>query len=162
MNCRTESRKGSIGRRLALGMIALVSLLLALGACIDVETNEGGEQGCPEGLEPATEYRLFFGLTDSAGEVISESMWEVFLAEVITPRFPAGLTVLEAYGQWQPPSGDLHRESTRVLLVGVSDDEEENTWGLLNEISAEWGRRHEGVVYHLVQEACAGIPQPRP
>jgi hypothetical protein len=150
------SKRMGFGMMLALG--ALLLLLLALAGCGDAETSTGGSGGCPDGLEPATEYRLFFGLTDSDGEVIAEEEWQDFLRNVITPRFPGGLTILDAYGQWQSPAGDLHRESTKVLLVGVSDNDEGDPWDLLSDITAEWGRRHSGVVYHIVQEACAGIP----
>ena len=106
-----------------------------------------------------TSHRIpsFFGLTNGSGEAIAEGEWQDSLAAVITPRFPGGLTVLDAYGQWQPPAGDLHRESTRVLLVGVADSWEGDAWGLLAEIRDEWDRRHGGVVYHLVRDACAGI-----
>ena len=149
--CRTTA----LGIRLALA--ALLPVLLALAGCVDVETSTGGTSDCPDGLEPATEYRLFFGLTDGSGQVIPEEEWQDFLANVITPRFPGGLTVLDAYGQWQPPTGDLHRESTRVLLLGVNDSDEGGPWELMGEITGEWGRRHNGVVYHLVQQACAGI-----
>ena len=158
MNCKPKNENNPVGGRFAFAVTALISLIVSLGACADAETNAGGAQACPEGLEPATEYRLFFGLTDSTGEVIVEGEWQMFLDEIITPRFPGGLTVLDAYGQWQPPTGSLHSESTRVLLVGVSGNEEENTWGLLSEITAEWSRRYQGVVYHMVQGACAGIP----
>ncbi len=153
MNLLYES--GSARMRLVtkLAPVALLALLLALASCVEFSSSE-----CPAGLEPATGYRLFFGLSDISGKVIPEEEWQGFLDSVITPRFPDGLTILDAYGQWLPPSGDLHRETTRVLLVGVADSDERDTWRLLGEITAEWNRRFDGVVYHLVQEACAGIP----
>lgn len=158
MNHPSHSGYMSMGLGMKLALMALLPLSLVLVGCVDAETSTGGSDGCPDGLEPATEYRLFFGLTDSNGEVIAEEEWQDFLRDVITPRFPGGLTILDAHGQWQPPSGDLHRESTRVLLLGVSDNDEGDPWSLLSEITAEWGRRHSGVVYHIVQDACAGIP----
>lgn len=158
MNHPPDSGYMSMGLGMKLALMALLPLSLVLVGCVDAETSTGGSDGCPDGLEPATEYRLFFGLTDSNGEVIAEEEWQDFLRDVITPRFPGGLTILDAHGQWQPPSGDLHRESTRVLLLGVSDNDEGDPWSLLSEITAEWGRRHSGVVYHIVQDACAGIP----
>ena len=158
MNHPPHSGYMSMGLGMKLALMALLPLSLVLVGCVDAETSTGGSDGCPDGLEPATEYRLFFGLTDSNGEVIAEEEWQDFLRDVITPRFPGGLTILDAHGQWQPPSGDLHRESTRVLLLGVSDNDEGDPWSLLSEITAEWGRRHSGVVYHIVQDACAGIP----
>ena len=136
---------------------ALLPLLLALAACVDEDTNTSQMLQCPEGLEPATEYRLYFGLTDHAGKVIAQEDWQNFVDSVVTPRFPDGLTILNAYGQFQPPSGDLIRQPTRVLVVGVADSWEGDAWALLGEIRDEWARLHGGVVYHLVQEACAGI-----
>ena len=53
---------------------------------------------CPKGLKPVTEFRIFFGLTDAAGEIVTEDEWQRFLADTITPRFRAGLTVLDGPG----------------------------------------------------------------
>ena len=44
--------------------------------------------------------RLFFGLHGSAG-MVSEREWALFLGQIVTPRFPDGLTVFEASGQWR-------------------------------------------------------------
>jgi hypothetical protein len=41
--------------------------------------------------------RLYFGLNTPQGAV-SESEWESFLAEIVTPRFPSGLTVIDGRG----------------------------------------------------------------
>jgi hypothetical protein len=146
---------GSVRKRFGakLTLAALLSLLLALASCMEINTSE-----CPAGLEPATEYRLFFGLSDISGQVIPEEEWKDFLDNVITPRFPDGLTILDVYGQSQPPSGGLRRESTKVLLVGVADSEGVDAWSLLDEITDDWRRRHSRVPYHLVQESCAGNP----
>jgi hypothetical protein len=39
----------------------------------------------------------------------------------VTPRFPQGLTVWEADGQWRRPDGRIGRERAKVLLL-VHDD----------------------------------------
>ena len=47
--------------------------------------------------------QLYFGL-GSAGkpsEGVTEAAWQDFLDTEVTPRFPAGLSVMEVYGQWQ-------------------------------------------------------------
>lgn len=67
--------------------------------------NAGAE--CPVGLSPVTEFRLFFGLTDAAGNTVSEEEWGTFLNDTITPRFRAGLTVIDAGGQWLDTTGTL-------------------------------------------------------
>jgi hypothetical protein len=72
---------------------------------------------CPDGTEPFTEYRLFFGRSQGGVEVVSDAAWQAFLADEITPRFPDGLTVLDAAGQWRDGSGMIVRERTKLLLI---------------------------------------------
>jgi hypothetical protein len=37
--------------------------------------------------------------------------------EVVTPRFPAGLTIWDAAGQWRGASGKVGREKSKVLTL---------------------------------------------
>ena len=61
--------------------------------------------------------RLFFGLATPHGTV-SDAEWTRFLSEVITPRFPRGLTLVHADGQWQAPGEDaITREPSRVVEI---------------------------------------------
>ena len=66
--------------------------------------------------------RLYFGRVHESG-VVSEHQWAQFLAEVVTPRFPEGLTVWGADGQWQDGARRvIVREPTFVLeLVHTQD-----------------------------------------
>jgi hypothetical protein len=51
---------------------------------------------------------------------VSEEDWKGFLADVVTPRFPDGFTVIDAYGQWRDPSvadAPVVREATKVLVI---------------------------------------------
>jgi hypothetical protein len=63
---------------------------------------------------------LYFGLTHRAGTV-SEKQWQAFVRKQVTPRFPEGLTVWEADGQWHRSDGRIARERAKVLLL-VHDD----------------------------------------
>jgi hypothetical protein len=74
--------------------------------------------GCARGPEPrgAVETQLFFGLARPDGAV-SEGEWASFLADVVTPRFPEGLTVLDAYGQYRDETAAVRSERTRVVLL---------------------------------------------
>ena len=51
-------------------------------------------------------------------DTISEAQWRAFLDKEVTPRFPDGLTVFDAYGQWLF-RGDAspNRLRTKVLVV---------------------------------------------
>ena len=68
---------------------------------------------------------LYFGLGREAGagggartDPIGEERWRAFLDAEVTPRFPDGLTVFDAYGQWlSRGSGVPERLRTRVLVV---------------------------------------------
>lgn len=69
---------------------------------------------------------LYFGLTKPSGETISESEWQQFVNDVITPRFREGLTVLNGSGQFLNSSGILIRENSKiVILIYESSPEKE-------------------------------------
>ena len=59
---------------------------------------------------------LYFGLARPKGAV-SELEWQLFLRDDVTARFPDGLTVWEASGQWRRADGQLEHEGSKVLLL---------------------------------------------
>jgi Protein of unknown function (DUF3574) len=77
-------------------------------------------QACSPPLKPALQVSLYFGRDSPHGEV-SEAEWARFLAEEVTPRFPAGLSVVEVAGQYTEPGGRLVREKTKLVVVVVFD-----------------------------------------
>jgi len=74
------------------------------------------------GLTSASQVRttLYFGRTRPKGSV-SELEWQMFLRDEVTQRFPEGLTVWEAEGQWKTPSGSIDHEQSKVLLLVHAD-----------------------------------------
>ena len=69
------------------------------------------------GATPWLRTELFFGCAKPDGTAVSAAEWETFLDAEITPRFPEGLTVLEAAGQWQEADGDIVEERSKVVLL---------------------------------------------
>lgn len=69
--------------------------------------------------------RLYFGMNKVTGEVVSEQEFNQFLQQEISSRFPKGLTLFEAKGQWQDAKGKLEQEKSRVVEI-VCDDTPEN------------------------------------
>jgi hypothetical protein len=59
---------------------------------------------------------LYFGADSPKGPVTAQE-WDSFLSSVVTPRFPDGLTVWDARGQWRGKSGKIGKEKTKVLLL---------------------------------------------
>ena len=59
---------------------------------------------------------LYFGMQRPKGSV-SELEWQIFLKDEVTARFPNGLTVWEADGQWKAQDGGVGHERSKVLLL---------------------------------------------
>ena len=61
---------------------------------------------------------LYFGTArPKGGPNVTELEWQLFLRDEVTKRFPAGLTVWEAEGQWLNPAGTIDHEQAKVLLL---------------------------------------------
>jgi hypothetical protein len=86
------------------------------------------------GAEPWIRTELYFGTTMPDGSMIPETTWRAFLDEEITPRFPAGLTVLEGYGQYLNSKGVIAKETSIVLIIFYPADTAAESSALLEEI----------------------------
>lgn len=71
---------------------------------------------------------LFFGRAKPDGSMVTDEEFHTFLAEIITPRFPNGLTALPGTGQFRGANGMLMREeSVFVILLYPADDKNSST-----------------------------------
>ena len=73
---------------------------------------------------------LYFstGLVDSPREAITEEDWRAFLDREVTPRFPDGLTVFDAYGQWlSRATNSVGHLRTKVLVILHEDTPKRRT-----------------------------------
>ncbi|MGE0700039.1 MAG: DUF3574 domain-containing protein [Hyphomicrobiaceae bacterium] len=73
--------------------------------------------GCSADTEPYRRVELVFGLSRKGRPEVAEAEWQSFLDSEVTPRFPDGLSVLAASGQWRNASGNVIKEPARLLLV---------------------------------------------
>ncbi len=135
---------------------SLATTLLALTALALLACDGEGEEPCPEGSDRYAEYQLFFGRSTADGIEVSDEAWAAFLADTVTPRFPNGLTVLDAAGQWRDDSGTIQHERSKVLWILAAPGEE--TLRLIDEISAEYERRFDqDSVLRIHGSACASF-----
>lgn len=70
--------------------------------------------------EEAIETTLYFGLGLEGGGEVGEAEWRHFLADTVTPRFPDGLTIIPAAGQWRDPKtkdAEIISEPTRIVVI---------------------------------------------
>lgn len=61
--------------------------------------------------------KIYFGQTKPSGAHITPTDWQTFLDEVVTPQFPAGLTVYDAAGQWRNATGQIDREASKARVA---------------------------------------------
>jgi hypothetical protein len=97
--------------------IASIILLGLLSACSSLPA-----RNCKANEQFEVQDTMYFG-TGASNGVVTNAEWTSFLATTITPRFPQGLTVLDASGQWLSANGTLAHEATHVLqIVHPSND----------------------------------------
>jgi hypothetical protein len=104
------------GRPLVGGVLAV---LIVLGTARTAPAAEAA--ACRAPLEPWTEIDPSFGRNIANGGIVSERAFRRFLAEIVTPRFPDGLRVVDVAGQFRSGSGAIVREPSKLLVILVSD-----------------------------------------
>lgn len=116
-----------------LRVTLLLSLVLALGACATTPTGTTpataptsvtatfeGDATRPAQAHGWVRSELYFGVgtEGDAASNISDAQWRAFLDKEVTPRFPDGLTVFDAYGQWLFRGKDgPERLNSKVLVI---------------------------------------------
>jgi hypothetical protein len=100
------------------------AILLAVGMASLAAAHGASAQTCPLPQKPMTETELMFGRNIGGRLGVTEARWKRFLESEIVPRFPNGLTVIDAAGQWrEPKTGRLIREPSKMVIVLAPQDE---------------------------------------
>jgi hypothetical protein len=113
--------------------VAAALLPLLFAGCASLSANP----------QPAAERlqldRLYFGRAIADTGMVSDSAWTAFVREIVTPRFPAGITTWKAEGQWRSNAGAIVREASVVLeIVHPPSDADESA---VQDIVREYKRR---------------------
>ena len=131
--------------------VSLAIIVMTVAACADVDTPV-----CSDGSDRFVRYELFMGRSSDSVEVVDGAAWEAFLEDTVTPRFPDGLTVLDARGQWRGSEGLVQKERSKILVILVSPDDD--SVRLIDEISDEYKRRFsQESVLQAVTDACVSF-----
>lgn len=93
--------------------------------------------------EPWVRSELFFGTTRPDGSEYTEEEWLAFLDDEVTPRFPDGLTVLTGIGQFLGSSGEVGRETSKVLIILYPAETAAESSVLLEEIRDAYEEQFE-------------------
>lgn len=85
---------------------------------------------------------LFFGTAKPDGAV-SDAEFRVFVDEVVTPRFPDGLTFMKADGQFRGADGLTIKEDSYVLILLYPADDQKASSRRIDDIRREYMRQHQ-------------------
>jgi hypothetical protein len=128
-----------------------IAMAVMVGGCASSPTTT-----CNPGEERAVQDTLYFGTAKPNGGVVANDEWTEFLEIVVTPRFPQGLTVVQASGQWRGADGSIVRESTRILQLVHPDDALSEKAAI--EIAADYKSRfQQEAVLRVKTAACASF-----
>ena len=131
---------------------ALLLLALAVGACAQA----GTPPVCTAPLKPAVAIDLFFGRDKPGGGEVTDAEWGAFVTEVVTSRFPDGLSVFDSSGQYREPNGRIVRERSKRLAVIVFDAPAHKA-KIIEIVEAYKQRFGQYSVFRVEQPVCAGL-----
>ena len=151
----TRSGSGGHGAFRAFAHPTVIALLLALvssGSSASAQSNE-----CQAGQKPQQVAELLFGRNIGDRVGVSETQWARFVDREISPRFPDGLTVLDAKGEWRDSARKVivHEPSkvVEIVLPGKPDDVD-----ALNQIAQAYKTRfRQQSVGIVVRVACVSF-----
>jgi hypothetical protein len=112
---------------------------------------------CHAGLQPREVAEILFGRNIGDRLGVSEAQWGRFVDREISPRFPGGLTVLDAKGEWRDSARRtiVHEPSklVEIVLPGKEDDAEQ-----LDQIAQAYKSRfRQQSVGIVVRGACVSF-----
>jgi hypothetical protein len=88
--------------------------------------------------------------------VVDDAAWDTFLGDTVTPRFPDGLSVLDARGQWRDSEGSIQKERSKLLIILAPPGDD--GMRLIDVISDEYKRRFsQESVLRVVDETCVAF-----
>lgn len=101
-----------------------------------------GDPSHPGATKGWVDTKLYFGLgsADQPDKGVSEAEWRSFLDQEVTPRFASGLSVVDAYGQWQGKTQTSpERLRSKCLIIDYPDTAENRA--KVEAIRAAWKQK---------------------
>lgn len=86
---------------------------------------------------------LYFGFGKKDGTEVTAEEWSRFLSDEVTLRFPDGLTMIEANGQFRSASGIIVREKSRVIILLYKKNERRSASKKIDDIRAAYCRKFD-------------------
>jgi hypothetical protein len=139
-----------------------IACLAAFGFTLVIATATGvgaqtGIPSCHGTQQPKMVAELMFGRDIGHGVGVSEPEWQRFVTRELVSRFPDGLTIIDAVGQWRDrDSGRIVHEASKhveIVLPGNKDDD-----ARLDAVVAAYKQAfHQHSVGVIVRTACVAF-----
>jgi hypothetical protein len=141
--------QASVGR--AAAWLCAVALLSSLANGARAQSNQ-----CAIG-KPQQVAELMFGRKIGGRMAVSEAAWARFVDREITPRFPDGLSVIDARGQWRDKAHKtIVREPSKLVQIVLPGSAEDGR--RLAEIAAAYKKKfHQQSIAVIVRPACVAF-----
>ena len=110
---------------------------------------------CGDGGQRAVQELVYFGTNTPSGLVMPED-WTRFLTDTVTLRFPEGLSVWQASGQWRAASGVMVNEPTYILSL-IHPDNATTNKAMQDILSSYKTRFHQEAVLRVSSAVCASL-----
>ncbi|MGB6973486.1 MAG: DUF3574 domain-containing protein [Terracidiphilus sp.] len=137
--------------RIGIRLLSLV-LLVCVSGCAptphaglaeqSIVPTLAGDAAHPGQTSGWVDTKLYFGLgpADDPAKGISEAEWRAFLDKEVTPRFRAGLSVVDVYGQWQGRNEKSpERLRSKMLIIDYPDTAENRA--RIDAIRSAWKKK---------------------
>ncbi len=111
---------------------------------------------CPDGGRKATAELVFGRVAEDGSGGVSEAAFAQFLDGEVSPRFPEGLTVIDAEGRLNPPAGSMIREPAKLVMIVLPGDKDDN--GKLQAVRLAYAKRfHQQSVLLMNHGDCVSF-----
>jgi len=134
---------------------ALIGFGLLAGAPARAQDAQAAPALCQTvGGSGSLEAELLFGRNIEGKGTVSDAQWSDFLGSEVTPRFPDGLTVFKASGQWRDSDTKriVHEPSFIVMILAPNAPD---TLTRLSEIRTAYKTRfHQQSVGLVLSQTC--------
>ncbi|HET9814936.1 MAG TPA: DUF3574 domain-containing protein [Xanthobacteraceae bacterium] len=133
-------------------MTLALTLALALAGGADAQLLD-----CLGGQRPSQMAELMFGRNIGRRLAVNEADWSRFVDREIISRFPSGLTMFNAAGEWRDDATKkIMREPSKVVQIVLPGQAEDIA--RLNEIVAAYKQRFkQQSVVMIVRPACVSF-----
>jgi predicted small secreted protein len=140
-------------------LVLIYPLICAVlvSACATVPDGAGGDLCKQAGGSHQLQAELLFGRDINGRGPVTDAERASFMADVVTPRFPDGLTTWDTRGQWRDAaSGKTIQEDSFVIRIVAAETPE--TLTRLGQIrSAYTSQFHQDAVGLLFSRTCASF-----